>query len=1547
MASSALKAVVVRSCLVIAVLAGAGRAEVITWTGGGSDDSWRNADNWDLARIPGPDDDVVIDLPGDYQVVLGGSMTVASLDIAAVGATLRLEGGTQGFDALLTITNGCMNEGTIVLVNADTYYVRNVRLDVSTGALVNNGTINVNLGSNGGSRFLGAAIDNRGAVNINTTATIDMSGGVAHGNSGDINVNGGTLKLKLQYDTLTNTGTVTVSAGRKLEITDGTWNQNSGSIVGAGVLSMKNTDLSLGADLALSSLSSVTLESLTVQGIGALTNAVRLTLVNSAISTPFTNQGDTTVRGTNNTVGSAPGEFVNDLGATLRVEGPGDTTLTATNGCTNNGTVILTNSDSFVRNMRLDVTNGALVNNGIIEAQLGSAGGSRFINAAIDNRYMIYIKAPTTIDKSGAASHINSGDINVSGGHLTLKLNQDEFTQTGSIVLSGGRKLIVDGGTWNHYGGALYGSGELSMTGTAITLGADFHPFPASVLLQSVTMQGPTTFRNETSLTMVDCTISTALMNMGDISVRGTTTVESDSGAFINDFDSALRLEGPGDTTLIATNGCTNDGTIVLTNSDSFVRTVRFDCTSGTLLNNGTIDVYRGSSGGSRRLGAAIDNQGTININTDTTVEKSGTALHVNSGAICVAGGKLTLNLSQDELTNNGAITIGANRELSVIGGTWTHNAGSVGGDGHLSVSGTTLELHAGLLIPDSTTATLNGVTVNAPGTLTNAGVLKIINSTIAAPFTNEGTLHAMAANTIASGPGAFVNAEGALTQVLGDPQALNAILTATDGCTNNGRFVLVNGDTFSRNVRLDVANGMLVNKGGIEVLLGASGGNRFIDAAIDNQGTIDIKTRATIDKSGAATHVNAGQINVTGGDLTLNLTDDTFENTGPVEIGSSRILQVNNGTWLHLHGASVDGSGTWSLRDANLHGEADTTFAHLYIPETLALSLDHCWYSSRWILENRGTVTIIGSTITGSLDNWGLLIARGTNTITSDDGSCVNLPTGVMRLEAAPGSFDSTLWVTNGLDNFGSFVMTNTDSFTRTVRLNVLNGAFMNKGTVNTWYASGGGNRVFDAEINNQGTFNINSGQATVERNGTAHHVNSGTIYTGGNLTFKLAQDTFTNTGTCRVAAARTLELTQGVFTNFAERTLTGGTYHVLGKFKFAGADVANNAAHLILDGNEAAIVDHLNTDVTNHLSTNAAEGVLELLNGAWIAVDPNESSNFHNTGQVLLRDTSSLAVGGHYFETSGLTQLAGGTISTGNGLSIAEQGVLGGHGTIFGPVINAGTISPGPINGHLTIEGVLTLLPTSDLVIDIRGPIAGLEYDLIDVHMLDLLDGSATLEGSLHVNLIGGYRPTIGTEFSIVTAEAVQGVFRSRSLPLHFSSYDECREVDYRPNAAVLVTLSEGAFVEHPQSQIVCEGQPVTFSAGVTLLAGNLHSALGWYRDGVFIEGSSEEDVQATYYTIDAVTLEDEGIYSAGFSNMCGYDFSEPATLRVLEPGLGDFDRDCDRDLGDYYFFMHLCQTSPNQQHGTECGVFDFDEDQDVDLHDFAEFELRFGQP
>lgn len=100
---------------------------------------------------------------------------------------------------------------------------------------------------------------------------------------------------------------------------------------------------------------------------------------------------------------------------------------------------------------------------------------------------------------------------------------------------------------------------------------------------------------------------------------------------------------------------------------------------------------------------------------------------------------------------------------------------------------------------------------------------------------------------------------------------------------------------------------------------------------------------------------------------------------------------------------------------------------------------------------------------------------------------------------------------------------------------------------------------------------------------------------------------------------------------------------------------------------------------------------------------------------------------------------------------VTLQAGGTLDGSGTLQADLVQNGEVAPGNSTGTLTVEGDLNQSASAATSIELSPT----GTDLLNV------TGTATLAGSLTINLIDGGSPALGDSYTILTASSVTGTF------------------------------------------------------------------------------------------------------------------------------------------------------------------------------------------
>src|SRR5205085_2352955 len=184
----------------------------------------------------------------------------------------------------------------------------------------------------------------------------------------------------------------------------------------------------------------------------------------------------------------------------------------------------------------------------------------------------------------------------------------------------------------------------------------------------------------------------------------------------------------------------------------------------------------------------------------------------------------------------------------------------------------------------------------------------------------------------------------------------------------------------------------------------------------------------------------------------------------------------------------------------------------------------------------------IQGGTISAPFLNAGILHTSGATTIS---GSFTTTASSILRLSGS-GATGSILNVSNSFTNNGQIELTS-ETINLGATMNVTTGTLTNAaaGTITSLVGGGGGGlRTIGAQLDNQGTINIEMDLSLSKP--SADHSNAGSInLNSGDFTISHSgtTPTFSNSGTIHFSPGRSLANTNGTFNHNVGSTFVGGS--------------------------------------------------------------------------------------------------------------------------------------------------------------------------------------------------------------------------------------------------------------------------------------------------------------------------------------------------------------------------------------------------------------------
>ena len=660
------------------------------------------------------------------------------------GGTLTLPGNNT-FSGGMTLTAGTLDVNSATAVGSGTFTINGGTIDNTSGAAItlsnNNvltwgasftftGTNSLNLGT--GTLTLGAAVTVSGSASMLT-----VGGAIGDGGSGFKITKGG-------VGTLTLSGNNTFSGGMTLAA--GQLNINSATAIGTGTFTLSggNFDNTSGSAITLSNNNAISwTQNFTFVGSNALN-------LGTGAVTMATNRTITTTASTL-TIGGAIGDGGNGFKATK----------------TGAGTLTLSGNNTF--------SGGTTLTTGQLNINSATAVGSGLLT----------ISAGTIDNTSGAAITLSNNNTGSWGGNFTFIGSNNLNLGTGAVALTGSPTVTINGGMLSD-GGIISGNKALTEAGAG-----------------TLTLSGVNTFS-------AGMTLAAGQLNINNAAAVGASTFAINGGTIDNTSGAAITLSNNnvqswgGSFTFVGSNNLNlGIGAVALTGSrtvtiNSGMLTVGgiiagahtlTEAGSGTLTLSGPNTYSTGMTLTSGQLNinnAKAVGTSTFTINGGMIDNTSGAPITLFNNNVQTWGGDFTFVGSNALNLGTGAVTLSANRTVTISGSTLTEG-GIIGGAfsltkagvGTLAVTGSNtfsagLIVSAGTLLANDAAGSGTGsgaVTVNSSGTLGGTG-------------TASGAVTVNSGGTLAPGNGATTSVFNTGNLILASGADLDIVLNGNTAGT-------------------------------------------------------------------------------------------------------------------------------------------------------------------------------------------------------------------------------------------------------------------------------------------------------------------------------------------------------------------------------------------------------------------------------------------------------------------------------------------------------------------------------------------------------------------------------------------------------------------------------------------------------------------------------------------------------------------------------------------------------------------------------------------
>ncbi|MEO5715948.1 MAG: autotransporter-associated beta strand repeat-containing protein [Luteolibacter sp.] len=983
-----------------------------TWDGGGGDDNWGTAANWNPDGAPTPS--------STNNLIFAGTTRLTPINNYVDGDDFKditFDSGAGAFTLSNTSSNGIDWFGTILNSGTNTQTI-GFRLYQSASNTINANIGNITLNSS-------ALLFRNGQALTLTAAsgkTIQIDSVIADGGGGagsSIAINGA--------GTTTLTGANTFTSGTTLS-TGSILNVNSATAIGTGALVLSGgatIDNTSGAAISLTNSNALTLSggSLTFTGVASGTTH---DLTFGALTISGANRTITvTGAGTTLTTGA-----VNDASGArqLTKAGAGSLVLSAAAGTWTGGTSLIAGSIGIGNNTALGTGVLELGGTSAITPTIFASGGAR----TITNNVTLLAVGTGNATISGSNALILNGTLTNSGSNRTLTINNSALTTVGgSVYLSEmtgtGRTLSINGSGNTTISGAI-----ANFNGTGTAGGLTYSGTGTLTLSNANTYTGTTT-------------ISSGILNLNNALAAQNSIVSIGvaNGLAFNTGITAFTIGGlSGASNEALTNGGAAAVALTVGNNDNTGMTYSGILSgAGSLIKTGT--GTQTLSGANTYTGGTTVSVGTLQLTQTTSAAATGT--------FSLGGGTLAINQAGSNFGYTPTINLTADSTISNIGAGAINTTGTINGNSHvLNANSGATRLY---LNGTHNSITQINITAGAVGLdLASAGH----ESTPVVVSSGASLFVANAANTLASNitlnGGTGFGGTGALALEGGTNQTpvLSGTLTL-----NSGNSSIGNAGTASATNNISIT-GLVTGTGSltkisINKLSLSNAASDYTGTTTVSAGTLNVGTFANVN---TVSSIGKGSAGGSSADLVLN--GGTLQYTGSAAQSTDRLFSVgssggtldasgsNNANALSFTGTGAMGfNAQTGTRTLTLTGTntANNTLAAVIGDNTGATSLTKTG-AGTWVLTGTNTFTGATTLTAGTLSVADTTYLGGTsanNTIVFNGGTLQVTGTTMTSFGSHARTYNASITagfdINNAANNFnaGSTAFVSTDTLLKT----------------------------------------------------------------------------------------------------------------------------------------------------------------------------------------------------------------------------------------------------------------------------------------------------------------------------------------------------------------------------------------------------------------------------------------------------------------------------------------------------------------------------------